>query len=170
MAAPPVSVTSAVITFLACFAIAYSGEMEANFAPWTVMGPVRLLVTTALACKHNVQLSGATRAFPVARSSFAALQVQTDGTGSILVNFTGAALNYSVILYNVTGMRSIEIHIGDPKEHGDVVAVLCASLFPDATDTLNGLACAGSLDSDGMLGPLLLPLGNHLDVSVLHDK
>ncbi len=87
-----------------------------------------------------------------------------------MIEFLGEALNYSVTLDNVVGLHSVEIHIGDPNTHGDVVAVLYAAAFPDASSSTKGTVCAGSLEHTGLLGPLLLPLGNHLEVADLYDR
>ena len=98
------------------------------------------------------------------------LQVATSGSGYASIIYTGVALEYSVSLHNVKGLHSVEIHIGEPNSHGDVVAVLYAAAFPNATSFSNGTVCAGSLEHTGLLGPLLLPLGNHLEVSDLYER
>merc|ERR1712130_123522 len=76
--------------------------------------------------------------------------VSTNGSGSVAINFTGDNLSYTVSLFNVIGLHSVEIHVGDANTHG--------------------VACAGILEPTGLLGPLLLPLGNHLEVSDLYDR
>merc|ERR1712217_819262 len=76
--------------------------------------------------------------------------VSTNGSGSVAINFTGDNLSYTVSLFNVIGLHSVEIHVGDANT--------------------NGVACAGILEPTGLLGPLLLPLGNHLEVSDLYDR
>jgi len=96
--------------------------------------------------------------------------VSTNGSGSVAINFTGDNLSYTVSLFNVIGLHSVEIHVGDANTHGEVVAVLYAAAFPDASSMTNGVACAGILEPTGLLGPLLLPLGNHLEVSDLYDR
>lgn len=96
--------------------------------------------------------------------------MNTQGHGKVTVESTGSALDYNVTLYNVAGLRSFEMHVGDPASHGDVAAVLCGAAFPSSASVANGPACAGSLDSDGLLGPFLLPEGYHLDVSVLYKR
>jgi len=96
--------------------------------------------------------------------------VNTNGSGYVATNFTGESLSYSVSLFNVVGLHSVEIHVGDVNTHGEVAAVLYAAAFPDASSLTNGVACAGTLEPTGLLGPFLLPLGNHLEVSDLYDR
>ena len=98
------------------------------------------------------------------------MQVTTNGTGHVVVDYTGGVLNYSVSLYNVDRVRNVELHIGDPGTHGDVIAVLFAAAFPSQGGTTNGLICAGTLEATDLVGPLLLPMGNHLEVSDLFDR
>merc|ERR1712130_540746 len=75
--------------------------------------------------------------------------VNTNGSGYVATNFTGESLSYSVSLFNVVGLHSVEIHVGDVNTHGEGAAVLYAAAFPDASSLTNGVACAGTLEPTG---------------------
>ena len=75
-----------------------------------------------------------------------------------------------VWLYGVAGLRNVEIHIAAPGTHGDVVAVLYAAAFANATAVASGLVARGFQKGHDFLGPLLLPLAQHLDASFLQTR
>ena len=172
-----VSAVWLIIVLLAASKDVEAQSLNATFAPWTVMGPVRPLTKTdyllsftgCSSLDHVYHLFSSP--FPTRGSDVTSfLQVNTNGSGYVATNFTGESLSYSVSLFNVVGLHSVEIHVGDVNTHGEVAAVLYAAAFPDASSLTNGVACAGTLEPTGLLGPFLLPLGNHLEVSDLYDR
>ena len=89
-----------------------------------------------------------------------------NGVGPLTCLHTGA----QVWLYGVTGLRTVEIHVAAPGTHGDVVAVLYAAAFANATAVTRGLVAKGFLMGHDFLGPLLLPLAQHLDATFLQTR
>ena len=75
-----------------------------------------------------------------------------------------------VWLYKVAGLKNVEIHVATPGTHGDVVAVLYAAPFANDTDVTGGLVAKGFQKGHDFLGPLLLPLAQHLDASFLQTR
>lgn len=96
--------------------------------------------------------------------------VMTNATGFAVLEPAGEMIDYEIHLFDTVGIVSVELHVGEPGTHGDVVVVFFASAFPTSTSVTNGLAAKGSLMDHNLLGPLLLPLGNHLPVSELVDR
>ena len=86
------------------------------------------------------------------------------------MTINGSTLNYEFHLANVQALKSIELHIGQPGTHGDVAAVFYAAAFANSTSTSNGLVAKGTLADTDLLGPLLLPLGDHLSVTLLQEQ
>ncbi len=56
-------------------------------------------------------------------------QVNTKGSGYAVLNYTGEGYAYEIYLYNVYGIKNIELHVAAPGTHGDVVAVFYAAAF-----------------------------------------
>lgn len=50
-----------------------------------------------------------------------------------------------------------------PGTHGEVVAVLYAAGSANSSQVSNGLVSEGSIVHTDFVGPMLLPLGQHLD-------
>lgn len=97
-------------------------------------------------------------------------QVNTSATGYSVLTYTGAAYEYEVYLYTIHGLKNIELHVAAPGTHGDVVAVLFASGAANASQVTNGLVAKGVLEDHDFVGPLLLPLAQHLDASFLQTR
>jgi len=85
------------------------------------------------------------------------------------LTYVGVELDYEFHLFNVTGLKSIELHVGKQTEHGDVATVFYKTPFSDVSQVSNGLVAAGTLTNYDLLGPFLLPLGEHLEVSLVYD-
>ena len=64
----------------------------------------------------------------------------------------------------------MELHIAAPGTHGEVVAVPYAAAFANRTEVTHGLVAKGALSGHDLLGPLLLPLMQHLDASFLQTR
>lgn len=94
-------------------------------------------------------------------------QVNTAAKGFAVLNYTGSLYTYDVYLFNILGVSSIELHVATPGTHGEVVAVLYAAAFANDSQILNGLVAKGQIQHTDFVGPLLLPLGQHLEPSVL---
>ena len=62
------------------------------------------------------------------------------------------------------------MHVGLQTEHGDVATVFLKTAFANDSQVSQGRVAAGTLTSDDMVGPFLLPLGEHLDTSVVYDR
>ena len=75
-----------------------------------------------------------------------------------------------VWLYGLAGLKNVEIHVAAPGTHGDVVAVLYAAAFANATQVASGLVARGFQKGHDFLGPLLLPLAQHLNASFLQTR
>lgn len=136
--------------------------MNLTFSPWQVMGPVsqeRLsFQLLAGAAWHREQ-----------HTSACWLQVDTNGTGFAILTYVGGQLDYEFHLFNVRGLQSVELHVGMQTEHGDVAAVFYKAPFANVSQVCNGRVAAGTLTSYDLLGPFLLPLGEHLEVSMVYD-
>ncbi|CAL8461661.1 g1192 [Coccomyxa elongata] len=96
--------------------------------------------------------------------------VNTKGSGYAVLNYTGEGYAYEIYLYNVYGIKNIELHVAAPGTHGDVVAVFYAAAFQNPSQVTNGVAAKGTLVGHDFLGPLLLPLAVHLPASLLEDR
>ncbi|EIE24430.1 hypothetical protein COCSUDRAFT_61854 [Coccomyxa subellipsoidea C-169] len=96
--------------------------------------------------------------------------VNTKGSGTAMLNYTGEGYDFEIYLYNVYGVKNIELHVAAPGTHGDVVAFFYAAPFQNATQVTNGLAAKGTLMGHDFLGPLLLPLAQHLPASFLEER
>ncbi len=60
-----------------------------------------------------------------------------------MLNYTGEGYDFEIYLYNVYGVKNIELHVAAPGTHGDVVAFFYAAPFQNATQVLiNALAQA----------------------------
>ena len=94
----------------------------------------------------------------------------TNGSGYALLTYTGSVLEYEFHLFGVQGLKNIELHIGEPGSHGDVATVFYAANAPDAMAVSNGIVATGTTTEYDLVGPFLLPLGNHLEISLLHKK
>ena len=70
----------------------------------------------------------------------------------------------------MAGLKNVELHVAAPGTHGDVVAVLYAAAFANATAVTSGLVAKGFQKGHDFLGPLLLPLAQHLDASFLQTR
>ena len=137
---------------------------NSSFVPWEVMGPVR-----HYRCVHSpVQFPG--KAAALLAPLKLELQVVTGGSGYTVMTINGSTLNYEFHLANVQALKSIELHIGQPGTHGDVAAVFYAAAFANLSSTSNGLVAKGTLADTDLLGPLLLPLGDHLSVTLLQEQ
>ena len=97
------------------------------------------------------------------------LQVNTAATGTATLGWTGTTVFYNVTLFNIYGIHAIELHVGERGLHGQVASVLYAAAF-DNNDVVNGNAASGTLADHDLLGPFLLPCGNHLPPSILYDE
>lgn len=97
------------------------------------------------------------------------MQVDTNGTGYAILTYVGGQLDYEFHLFNVRGLQSVELHVGMQTEHGDVAAVFYKAPFANVSQVSNGRVAAGTLTSYDLLGPFLLPLGEHLEVSMVYD-
>lgn len=53
-----------------------------------------------------------------------------------MLTYTGEGYDYEVFLYNVYGVKSIELHVAEPGTHGTVVAVLYAAAFRDPSQVI----------------------------------
>lgn len=53
-----------------------------------------------------------------------------------MLNYTGEGYDYEVFLYNVYGVKSIELHVAAPGTHGTVVAVFYAAAFHDPSQVI----------------------------------
>ncbi|KAL0018332.1 hypothetical protein WJX77_003462 [Trebouxia sp. C0004] len=95
--------------------------------------------------------------------------VDTNGTGYAILTYVGGQLDYEFHLFNVRGLQSVELHVGMQTEHGDVAAVFYKAPFANVSQVSNGRVAAGTLTSYDLLGPFLLPLGEHLEVSMVYD-
>lgn len=94
----------------------------------------------------------------------------TAGRGYALLELKRDVLEYSIYLYNVKGLRNIELHVGEPGTHGLVGAVLWAVPFQKPDAMTQGLVARGNLTNYDLVGPFLLPTGEHLEVSLVHDR
>lgn len=94
----------------------------------------------------------------------------SSGRGYALLELKGDVLEYSFYLYNVKGLKNVELHVGEPGTHGLVAAVFWAVPFAKPTAVTGGLVARGNLTNYDLVGPFLLPTGEHLEVSLLHDK
>jgi len=72
-------------------------------------------------------------------------------------------------LFNVRGLQSIELHVGKPTEHGDVATVFYKTPFANVSQVSSGRVAAGTLTNYDLLGPFLLPLGEHLEVALVYE-
>ena len=136
-------------------------SFNVTFAPWVVMGPVRSGVT----CLQSGVLSVGTFAL-----KYFFVQVNTSGTGYALLDFANNTASYKFHLFNVSGLKNIELHVGEPGTHGDVVAVFYAAAFADPTNSTQGLVAQGFIDEYDLVGPMLLPLGQHLSIEELYER
>ncbi len=97
-------------------------------------------------------------------------QVNTNASGFAVINYAGDMYNYEVYLSDIKGLKSIELHVAAPGTHGEVVAVLYAAGSAKSSQVSSGLITKGSIVHTDFVGPMLLPLGQHLDPSVLQMK
>lgn len=104
------------------------------------------------------------------RNHLVRLQVTTRASGNASLTYTGTGIDYEIYLSNLYGLKSIELHIAAPGTHGDVAAVFYAAGIATKEQVVNGLIAKGTLSGHDFLGPLLLPLGEHLDASFLHSR
>jgi len=98
------------------------------------------------------------------------VQVTTMGRGYALLELKGDVLEYSFYLYDVVGLKNIELHVGEPGTHGQVAAIFWAVPFAKPDAITQGLVARGNLTHYDLVGPFLLPVGEHLDVSLVHDR
>lgn len=98
------------------------------------------------------------------------MQVNTNASGYTVLQYGGDSYNYEVYLNDIKGLKSIELHVAAPGTHGEVVAVLYAASAVGASQVSNGLVFKGTIVHTDFVGPMLLPLGQHLDPSVLQTK
>lgn len=96
--------------------------------------------------------------------------MNTSGTGYALLSNVSEGLKYEFHLFNVSGLSSIELHVGPQSEHGDVAAIFYKAAFANLTQVSQGRVAAGTLTEDDMLGPFLLPLGDHLATSFVYSR
>jgi hypothetical protein len=96
-------------------------------------------------------------------------QVDSKGTGYSSLKYRSGVLEYQIHLYNIEGLKSIELHVGSPGTHGDVAAVFYAAADVKKASNSHFVA-QGTLVATDLIGPFLLPLGEHLDVSFVHDR
>ena len=62
--------------------------------------------------------------------------MSTQGSGTVTLNYTGEGYDYRVFLYNVYGVKSIELHIAAPGTHGTVVAFFYAAALQDPSQVV----------------------------------
>ncbi len=86
------------------------------------------------------------------------------------MTYVAGGLDYDFHLFNVSGLKSIELHVGAQTEHGDVATVFYKTAFANGSQISQGRVAAGTLTSDDLIGPFVLPLGEHLDTSVVFDR
>ncbi len=96
-------------------------------------------------------------------------QVDTNGTGYAILTYVGGELDYEFHLFNVRGLQSIELHVGEQTEHGDVATVFYKTPFANVSQVSSGRVAAGTLTNYDLLGPFLLPLGEHLEVALVYE-
>jgi len=112
----------------------------------------------------------ATSKAPLFQSRLYVLQVNTTGTGYAVLTYVAGGLDYDFHLFNVSGLKSIELHVGAQTEHGDVATVFYKTAFANGSQISQGRVAAGTLTSDDLIRPFVLPLGEHLDTSVVFDR
>ena len=95
--------------------------------------------------------------------------METSGRGYALLELKGDVLEYSFYLFNVKGLKNLELHVGEPGTHGLVAAVFYATAFRKSASVSDGLVARGNLTDYDLVGPLLLPVGNHLSIPYLHQ-
>jgi len=92
--------------------------------------------------------------------------VNTTGKGYAVLTYVAGGLDYGYPKYrlrfhrfNVSGLKSIELHVGVQTEHGDVATVFYKPAFANGSQVLQGLLAAGRLTSDDLIDLLCCLLG-----------